>query len=714
MSFRRPDPGAPPPAVLDNEIVRFVLRSGGRVTSLENVSTGVSYVSNPDTVPCLIRLILPVPGWDGHFLELPPDAEAKRVQVSGDCGLLISTDSMRSSLGEFRVSVTIRIFLGGGELRLGVQIRNRSEYRLTEVQFPRIGGLVSLTADPYDTALLVPGFFEGEMIRDPVSCLDSRNAWLTSSPGGGRRLWFYPRIMQWADYFGADEGLYFGLEDPHLRVKAFLAERERRSDDSFVVSWVHYPHLAPKTSCTYDTFRMVVHAGDWHAGADLYRKWCAGFRREREVPPDVRESIGWHFVFLRHGDGRIVRRYAELPELFEAAREAGLNTLQVFGFHDAGMDRGYPDYRPSEALGGEEELRSALDSITGQGGRVALYQAGSAANLFCGEFSARIAEWALRTGRGETVRRDWTWTESDTNPWIRAEPFVLMCYGSGWKNQVAETTARYLARYGATAVHLDHIGDMDFLPCYAENHDHDSPERAPEAIDELFASVRAEVDRSRATLHCEGMSEVSLPWVDIHWGQNMLLRHPEVVRYTFPRSLMCTTVQEKQYDQAARAFVLGLLFDVVVDLGTGSIDRYPEFAAYLRSLATLRRELKEYLVYGTFVDTRGIRRAEGVYARSYLAAGASRAEDAAVGEVCDAGAGAGAGAAVAVQFDAAERPGRALSVDWSVLGICGPVEATLYAPDAPPRRVDPERALSDASGASPVVVVARPRSEGNP
>ena len=76
----------------------------------------------------------------------------------------------------------MNIDLSGSTIRFSLTCHNRGGRVLTEVHFPRIG------------------------------CL-------TSAPGEGRRLWMYPRILQWADLYSTDVGLYFALEDPQLRSK---------------------------------------------------------------------------------------------------------------------------------------------------------------------------------------------------------------------------------------------------------------------------------------------------------------------------------------------------------------------------------------------------------------------------------------------------------------------------------------------------------------
>jgi hypothetical protein len=606
---------------LENRELRCTVGSDGSVSSLFSKSTGRNFVSDGNSAR-IFRLVLPLPDWDGHHIDNTAQQGTMRSWQDGEeSGCELSYPFLSSPGGKFAVALTIRAVLKRSTVNFSISCRNGSPFRLTEIWFPWLGGLRQLTENPEETFLLVPGFFHGELLQNPYARLDPINSWLTSSPGGGRKIWLYPRIMQWVDYFGEEQGVYFGHHDYSPIVKAFLLERGPHSAPSFSMAWIRYPHLRTGECFSSSVYQLTVHEGDWHQGADIYRKWCKGWLAPREAPEDVKESMGWHFLFLKHGDGSTVRSYNDLPALFQEAKRAGLHTLQLFGWHEGGMDRDYPNYDAIESFGGEAALRKALAEITGQGGRVALYQAGSAVNLYCGEFSDSVRKWAVRTGQGDLIRRDWTWNLYDTNHWIREEPFILMCYSSGWKDLVAGNARVFLRRFGATAVHLDHIGDFEFCLCYANNHGHSVPDEAPRGITEIFRATREAMATVNpgSTLHCEGLSEQSIPWVDIHWGHNSLQRHPEVIRYTFPEALFTTTVQENQFDEAARAFVFGILLDVVIELGSGSIGEYPEFGGYILKLSQLRKKLKNYLVYGAFVDEKGLAVPQGILAKTYIA-----------------------------------------------------------------------------------------------
>ena len=606
-------------ATLENERLRLELGPGGGIRRLLDRSTGCELVS-PAPVGRLFRIVAPVPEWEGHHAD---SGEAAPETMVEERRIRLVYHGIATPQAGLLGDVTCEITLREDGLDLGIHCANRGTARWTEIWYPVLDGLGAAFGAAAQTRLLVPGLFQGEHITDPVRRFEPRNAWLTTSPGGGRRLWLYPRIQQWVDLYGPKGGLYFGMHDRAARVKGLHAWREAWSSTTFSLAWVRYPHLETGEEATWDFYRLRLHGGDWREGADLYRAWLSGWVGEADVPGDVREGLGWHFTILKHGDGRALRPYDRLPDLSDDAAAAGLGTLQVFGFHERGMDRGYPDYTPSRDLGGAAGLRRALTEIRLRGRRVALYQAGSAACRFSGPHAREVEAWAVRTGRGETVRADWTWCVSDTNRWIREEPFLLMCPASGWREALVDTAHRYVRDHGATAMHLDHLGDFEHVPCYAQGHRHRRPDEAPEELSVMLAECRRAVRAvdPEATLHCEGLSEVSVPWVDVHWGQNMLDRQPEVIRYVFPRALCATTIQENQYTEACRAFVLGLLLDVCIEMGTGSIASYPDFGRFLAMLARLRLTLRAFLAHGVYLDDRGLDAAGGIAAKVYRSDG---------------------------------------------------------------------------------------------
>jgi hypothetical protein len=194
-----------------------------------------------------------------------------------------------------------------------------------------------------------------------------------------------------------------------------------------------------------------------------------------------------------------------------------------------------------------------------------------------------------------------------------------MCPSSGWGNLLIENAIKFISDYGATTVHLDVMSCGDLVPCYDKTHTHKKPDENFEADLKILEEMRKRIREfnSNATIHAEGINEQYGAWEDVFWTWNSMNTFPEVMRYTIPEYLFTTFVQENEFDKAAKAFVYGILFDIVIELGTGRIDKYPRFCEYIASLANLKAKLKDYLVYSEFKDDLGVKVPEGIICKVY-------------------------------------------------------------------------------------------------
>lgn len=612
--------------MLENDKICIVFnRVNGGITHLINKNTKTDFIIDK-LKQSIFRVILPLPDYDGHHLD---SVDQRATCYTKEDSITFEYNGLHSNKGIFDIFLNYTAIFCNDGVELAFEIINKTALEITEIWFPWLSGLREVRHSAQKTMLLIPGgnidTFPSriaEKIKNPVESFRF-SSW--AEGGGmraGRRIWWYPWMMQWVDLYNNEEGLYFGYHNQEKRTKAFLIQKEFYSSKTFSMAWVRYPHLSREEEFVSKGHLLVPHRGDWHQASNIYRKWLLTWLRPCDVPNDVRESLGWHFSFIKHGDGTCVRSYEEIPLLYRAAKKAGLHILQLYGWHQAGMDRDFPNYVPIQEMGGLSKLRAALKKVAREGGRVALYQAGSALHLLCGSYSEQIREWANKSGFGEMYYWNWTWNLYDTNHWRREQPLISMCYTKDLVDMMVEKAVQFVKDYGATTVHLDHIGYRPFELCYDKHHGHSKPDEAFSHIKDVYRRIREEIRKvdPTATVHCEGVNEISGQWVDIHWSTGRLNLDDDtisVLRYTLPEYLLTTQIHENSYQDASRAFVYGLLFDVSIELGTGWIADYPEFGEYLAKLAQLKKELKDFLVYGNFRDEIGVKTSSEVLAKVY-------------------------------------------------------------------------------------------------
>ena len=146
------------------------------------------------------------------------------------------------------------------------------------------------------------------------------------------------------------------------------------------------------------------------------------------------------------------RGFAVLEEIAAVMkRELGRNNiLHIFGY-SRGHDIGYPDYSPSEVLGGSEALRRAIRKIHDEKQKAVLYLNGRIAAV----------ENVRNDGLGQAVLQD-----TNGRPIIETyhgrEFFVMNPSSKAWQRKLLET-AEMLKSYDADGIQLDQLGGREAM-----------------------------------------------------------------------------------------------------------------------------------------------------------------------------------------------------------------------------------------------------------
>ena len=140
----------------------------------------------------------------------------------------------------------------------------------------------------------------------------------------------------------------------------------------------HYPAVRKGECVESGKTIFAVLDGDWRCGSALYRKFAdSTFNKPNNTPDWVKNMTGWQRIILKHQFGEVFFKYSDLPQVYKDGVANGINTLMVFGWWKGRFDNGYPEYECDPELGGEEELKAAIDEIHRLGGKVHLYTNGS-------------------------------------------------------------------------------------------------------------------------------------------------------------------------------------------------------------------------------------------------------------------------------------------------------------------------------------------------
>ncbi len=425
--------------------------------------------------------------------------------------------------------------------------------------------------------------------------------------------------MQWLDYCTRNEGLYLASYDKSLAFTGIQFEKMIELNDRACIEsneqalsmfFVKYPFIGTGEKWESPKFVLALHTGDWHVGADKYRKWARSWIGSCNVPDWLRNTNGYILPIMKQQSGRITREYRDLPEIcIKAKSRLGIDLLYVWGWNKGGIDADFPHYVAWD----EEALRDNIKKIHDMGGRVILPIGTRIINVRTEEYGKYGKDWSVKTMHNVEVREHWEHGIGICPiDYQYGEDFVALCPSiEGWHEELKACALRIVSDYGADGVELDQVSCEGRFLCFDSNHPHKTPALAyGPGYMKMFKTIREAIKKvnSEAVLLEEGLTDAYSSEIDTHYYSHLSVEGAEVFRYTFPEVIIFAKPTINYY-LLNYAFSLGMRFDFdwwYLDV-FNILDRHPDFQAYVKQLNELRESVKDYMKYGTFTDDVGIR-----------------------------------------------------------------------------------------------------------
>ena len=583
---------------LRNHSLVFSLDEKGRLVSLLSRKTGRDYAGGEG----LWRIVYQK---DRMLEEIvrAEEAEFRCEAVGGD-----RLDLSYRWAGGFEVDVRVR--LEDDVLLFDADLSNRSDrYVLREFQFPYVEDVRIAKRNR-----LVRTTCGGQMFDDiPAFVQGHHTAYIGPDNEAIQAGALYPVITAMNFYLldEFDGGLYVGSHDRTFRYTFQLLRKRGEKIDACLVK---YPFLEPGAKARVEGYALAPYAGTWHKGADLYKRWLETWFERKEVPASIRESTGWQRMILRHQHGNVLFRYDQLPEIYEAGRQAGIDTILVFGWHTGGMDSRYPEYTCDESQGGLEGLRKQVAAVQRAGGKVIVYFNGQLIDCATPFYRETGHKVSLKLMNGTECRQTYPFGGSGTALRVFGnKTFAVACPGAREWREVLKRCVDRAVEIGADGVFFDQLGSDAGVPCSDPTHGHPVPMMNHMAVKgEMMKELRATI-KARApemSFGVELISDVAAQYADFIHGLvgPSPVNRLDVARYVIPD--LITTDREIRDDtdiepRVNRAVVYGLRSDVEIYRCRATIDETPHYKAYLTKVNALRRKYAPVLFHGDFRDTVG-------------------------------------------------------------------------------------------------------------
>jgi hypothetical protein len=576
------------------------------------------------------RLRFPRPGYEANYF-LSSQQKVSRIEEQVD-GVICHYDSLRNAREQIEVKASYRMRAVDGKLEFSLEIENSTEFPLAEVFFGIIGGQNGLV-NRQDTEALVPGLFNNlapGLFRGFGGSYGGGNLGIRYSAQGflygGFNL-----VMGWTDIYNPKEGvgLYYGYHDPEPRLAgvyyelrpftktAVLGDEWPTPADvpaaepiGLTMGWLNFPY-AKKGATHFGPVALEVHAGDWHEGSALYRKWFDQHFQVRRPPTWLRREMAWQSVIISNCEDEVLYPCKDWPKLAADAKKYDVTTFEILGWNAGGIDRGYPQYTPDPRLGTREEFRQALAEIRRLGVHPLLFANIQVADTALPLFREKLHHYAVM-GEWAPDYALMGWGEGAISARLgltRSNMTLVSPFHPEYRKLLADYCVERV-KDGGQAFQFDKAGittSLDFNPALGTSPDRSLPEGVLLAYQEILRKTR-EVDPEVA-IASENFWDRAFPFVDVTYARMNQIDMPSpALKFTFPEwtSTICAEAPG-DFNVMNNGMRYGLVWAVQPRHYNDSMDEAltRPLSRYVQELIRIRSKHKDVLFLGRFRDTLG-------------------------------------------------------------------------------------------------------------
>ncbi len=478
------------------------------------------------------------------------------------------------------VAMTVRVRRASDLTRWSLSWNNRTdEWGIWEITCPRIRGIGP------GGQVCAPTKW-GTVYEVPLA----GSGYRSSYPRQGA---FAQMMCWWRDGAG---GVYYAAHDPEAGVKNLAATNSGGDTVGFEFgTWpagMGVPAAQGKLG-----FDVVIGAfdGDWFDAAKIYREWALDQFWCRKGPIAEREDMAswWKncaLCFRPTGDAEAVRA---MGTALQAA--FGMDAvLHWYKWHQIPFDNDYPEYFP--VVPGFGDTVAALQDV---GVHVMPYVNGHLWDTDTASWEAENARsGAALTPEGDLYIEGW-----------QGQKHAAMCpHSQLWADKLNQIALRLASEYGCDGIYLDQIGAARVRLCFARDHGHPVGGGGfwTRGYDDLLARMRANCRavNPRFIITTESQAEPYMAGLDGCLMCNLVGANQVPLFSAIYGGYTQTFGRQGEVGNPAafrmehgQAFAFGSMMGRINSTALLEPDK-AELLAYLKSLAEIRRDYRDYLAFG--------------------------------------------------------------------------------------------------------------------
>ncbi len=476
---------ANPSILLENDRVLVEIDPDfGRYIRILDKETKIQMVSHPELAGNF-RLELELPG-EKTMTILGRDQKLTRITRGSGNIVLIWNGPLKDTTGtEHKIAVRMQVQVSGNALTFNLHLDNHSSGKIRSAAYPLIGGLAEFgsTGKPADGMLWAPARgFTSKKIESPFE----------------KTILRYPGQMSMAftciESKSAGKSLYFATHDEIARAREFRFEEQSSGKVKDVFASVrHLPFTPPGQSFDGSPVVVKVVDGTWQEAGSVYREFFTRTFGLADPGKDwIRKESFFVFTMFMLPEGTINYTFKDIPRWAKAARDNGVNAVQISGWETCGHDNGLPYYTPDPRLGTWKDLEEGIRACHEMGVKVFFFVNYQEVTLDTRWYRDELAKYREWNENGDlTWKVGWGYGSL----WGRiGYPRLMTRADLGFPQFRKIITDQFeaLARIGADGVHVDKMFPvfLSFNPDSPMSPDMTTWEGAILLSKEVFAACR--------------------------------------------------------------------------------------------------------------------------------------------------------------------------------------------------------------------------------
>ena len=621
-SFVPADASAAEMIVLENNRLRAAFdRKYGSLLTLENKQTGWR-IEDRVQHAAGFRMHVPMPERRYHFItENENPLQSVDVQPESNAANFVWSNIKSPHAGTLEITLRTRVELGDSGLILTTDVDNRSNLPIESLGYPVLGDLSILGRDK---ALYQGSWGYGVMSRGQL----------------------FPKFTNEPGYFGTDypmqatltpgsqfvliftdsEGLYAGYHDADVQTMArFQFQLEPSWADSLDSAVedntlpkdfnrinfqiIQFPYVSPGQRKKSPPIVLRPYEGSWHRGADIYKEWRKTWFTPPVSPAWVNDVHSWQQIQINSSEDRLLFPYKQLVEYGKDCAKHGVKAIQLTGWNKGGQDRGNPTHDTDPRLGTADDLRNAIEACRQLGVEVILFNKYTWSDSTTEWYRKELYRYASRDPYGDTYTfGGYDYDTPSQLSEINTRHLIGMCTACpGWR-EIAFKEFHKSVELKAGGILQDEEGwhGPGAHYCFSPDHGHPVPTLIFSGDTPLVEGFRKQIDPEQFLISGESPWDLMHRFYRLGYARIEGETHIPLQRYIDPQlPLMIAATGWNDRQMINRALLYRYVISYEPHNFKGRLDDFPLTIEYGKKVDALRRNYKDYLWHGKFIDTLG-------------------------------------------------------------------------------------------------------------